>query len=343
MAYTTIDDPTLYFNTKLYTGTGSELAITGVGFQPDWVWSKNRDQAEGHRLFDSVRGVTKFIRSNNTDAEGTAAQTLKSFDSDGVTIGTDADMNTSSEKNVLWNWKAGTTSVPSGGSITPSAVSINVTSGFGIYKYQGNGTSGATIAHGLGTTPKVFMCKRLSNVDALNFYHGDVGNTSTMRLDRVNAPVASSTYYNNTSPTSTLITLGNETGFNENGNDYVMYTFCERKGYSKFGSYIGNQNVDGTFVYLGFKPAFVMVKRTDSTSDWLICDNKRDPHNGVFKKLFPNLSQGDDSYISFDFISNGFKIRSAGTGHNASGSNMIYMAFAENPFVTSTGIPTTAR
>ena len=176
MAYKTIDDPTLYFNTKLYTGTGSELAITGVGFQPDWVWSKNRQEAEGHRLFDSVRGVTKFIRSNNTDAEGTAAQTLKSFDSDGVTIGTDADMNTSSETNVLWNWKAGTSFTNDASSTGIGSIdstgSVSDTAGFSIVSYTGTGSAG-TIKHGLSATAKFMIIKNRDAGRSWNVYFGD--------------------------------------------------------------------------------------------------------------------------------------------------------------------------
>ena len=345
MAYTTIDDPTIYFNTKLYTGTGSELAITGLGFQPDWVWSKNRDQSEGHRLFDSVRGATKFIRSNNSDAEGTAAQTLKSFDSDGVTIGTDADMNTSSEKNVLWNWLAGgSASSNSNGTIT-SSVSASTTAGFSVVSYTGTNNN-QTVGHGLGAAPKVIILKNRSTTNNWCVGHGSLGFTKHLALNETDAVGTSSVRFQDTAPTSTVYSVGAAGETNGSGNNIIAYCFAEKKGYSKFGSYTGNGSTDGTFVFCGFKPAFVILKCSSAISKWLIMDNKRptsggNPNNA---RLFADVSNTESTTSNMlDFCSNGFKLRTTDTDHNASGSTNIYMAFAESPFVNSNGLPNNAK
>ena len=343
MAYTTIDDPTIYFNTKLYTGTGSELAITGVGFQPDWVWSKNRDQSEGHRLFDSVRGATKFIRSNNSDAEGTAAQTLKSFDSDGVTIGTDADMNTSSEKNVLWNWLAGgSASSNSNGTIT-SSVSASTTAGFSVVSYTGTNNN-QTVGHGLGAAPKVIILKNRDTTNNWCVGHGDLGFTKHLALNETDAVGTSSVRFQDTAPTSTVYSVGAAGETNGSGNSIIAYCFAEKKGYSKFGSYTGNDNANGTFVYTGFAPAWVMIKRTNSTNDWIILDIKRNPINPSDERILANSGNAASTANTMvDFLSNGFKPRSTYGGINGASDNFIYMAFAESPFVNSNGIPNNAR
>ena len=348
MAYTTIDKPSDYFNTKLYTGTGNSNAITGVGFSPNWVWLKSRSTVQNHLLFDTVRGATKTIRSNTTDAENTEPQYLKSFDSDGFTLGTRSEPNGNGATFVSWNWKAEITSGLSGGSITPSGYSINTTAGFGIYKYTGNGTSGATIAHGLGAVPKVIFIKRLDNNDAMNMYNESLGNTKTLRVDRNDAPATSSSFYNNTSPTSSLITLGNESGFNGNNNTYVMYAFAEKQGYSKFSSYTGNGNANGAFIYTGFKPAFFLQKKSSASGNaWNTWGyTSLSGTNSIGRRLFPSTSGSEsnqDSAPMSNFLSNGIKILQTDSDYNGSGATYIYMAFAENPFVTSTGVPATAR
>ena len=348
MAYTTIDKPSDYFNTKLYTGTGNSHAITGVGFSPNWVWLKSRSTTQNHILTDTVRGATKTIRSNTTDAENTEPQYLKSFDSDGFTLGTRSEPNGNGATFVSWNWKAEITSGLSGGSITPSGYSINTTAGFGIYKYTGNGTSGATIAHGLGAVPKVIFIKRLDNSDAMNMYNESLGNTKTLRVDRNDAPATSSSFYNNTSPTSSLITLGNESGFNGNNNTYVMYAFAEKQGYSKFSSYTGNGNANGAFIYTGFKPAFFLQKKSSASGNaWNTWGyTSLSGTNSIGRRLFPSTSGSEsnqDSAPMSNFLSNGIKILQTDSDYNGSGATYIYMAFAENPFVTSTGVPATAR
>jgi len=346
MAYSSITKPTDYFNTVLYNGTGSSNSVTGVGFQPDWVWLKHRNGANNHCAYDAIRGVQKTLHPDLTNAESTDANNLTAFGTDGFTVGSGTNVNGSSGTYVSWNWLGanGTTS-NSDGSIT-STVSANTTAGFSIVSFTGNATAGATIGHGLGVTPKWVIVKNRSNAQNWFIYHEEIGATKVIYLDLTNAQQTLTQGWNDTAPTSSVVSLGTEAGTNQSGANMIAYCFAEKKGYSKFGSYIGNQSTAGPFVFTGFRPAFVMVKRTDSTSDWLMCDNKRPGFNPIDDKLFANTNQAEDPYEAFDFVSNGFKVTSAGTGHNASGANMIYMAFAENPFVgndSGTAVPVTAR
>ena len=353
MAYTDIDDPSDYFNTKLYTGTGSTLNITGVGFQPDLVWTKGRDStAEGvmdHALVDSVRGVTKTLRSNTTAVEGTETNSLTAFGSDGYTVGANGKFNySSSDIYVSWNWKAGTSftndaSSTGIGSID-SAGSVNQDAGFSIVSYTGNSPTATTVKHGLNSVPQMIIFKRLVGVGNFTVYHQSLGNTKGIFLTTTAASDTSAGYFNNTTPTSSVFSVANSGDTNSNGNAMIAYCFAEKKGYSKFGSYTGNGNADGTFVYTGFKPAWLMVKRTDGTDYWYMYDNKRDVDNVIEHKLEANDSAAEYTSVDWlDFTSNGFKWRYTGGGVNASGGSFIYMAFAENPFVTSTGVPATAR
>jgi hypothetical protein len=342
MAYTTINKSTDYFNTKLYTGNGTtDTAITGVGFQPDLTWFKGRTNTENHFLFDAVRGATKRLIPNGTSSEATETNSMKSFDSDGFTLGTMGEVNQNTINYASWNWKAnGTGSSNTDGSIT-STVSANTTAGFSISQYTGTG-SNATVGHGLGSAPNVVFIKKSSGSSQWVFGTTTLGFTKFLELNLTTAAQTNSNRFNDTDPTSSVFSIGTEGDVNSSGGTYIAYCFAEKKGYSKFGKYTGNGNADGTFVFTGFAPAFVMTKRTDSTSDWLICDNKRPGYNVINKKLFPNQSQAEDSYDSFDFVSNGFKIRSSGTGHNASGGTFFYMAFGQS-LVGSNNVPTTAR
>ena len=344
MAYTTIDKPTDYFNTKLYTGTGSELSLTGVNFQPDLTWIKNRDTTDSHQLVDSVRGATKNLFSNLTNAEATDAQGLKSFDTDGFTVGTRLGMNTSGESYVGWNWLASnTTASNTDGDIT-SSVSVNTTAGFSIVTYTGDGASSATIGHGLGSAPAVLINKTRSLVGYdWNVQHKSLGATKYLYLSSTAAEATNIGMWNNTAPTSSVFTVGTYDNVNKASETYVTYCFSEVKGYSKFGNYTGNGNADGTFIYTGFKPSFVLQKKTSGTSDWVIYDNKRDVSNVVTQELKPNSSGAENSFTNIDILSNGFKQRANYAYTNNSGGTYIYMAFAENPFVTSSGVPTTAR
>ena len=345
MAYTSIDDPTLYFNTKLYTGNSSTQSLTGIGFQPDWVWIKNRSDSRKHNLYDSVRGATKRLVSNSTVAEDTAGNGLTSFDSDGFTTGSEQDTNHSGNNFVAWNWLAGgTASSNTDGSIT-SSVSANTTAGFSIVSYTGTG-SNATVGHGLSSAPAFIIFKDRSTTKDWFVYHQSISPSTGGKLNLTVNPSADSSYFQNTATTSSVFSIGTANTVNPSGNNMIAYCFAEKKGYSKFGSYTGNGNADGTFVYTGFKPAFVMTKRSSNTENWYIIDNKRSPFNPPLNALSPNLSHAEDTNATGriqDFLSNGFKLRTSDTAVNGSGDSYIYMAFAENPFVTSTGIPTTAR
>ena len=346
MAYTTIDKPTDYFNTVLYTGNGGSQNITGVGFSPNWVWLKGRNNANNNNLNDTVRGVNKQIYSDLTNAETTATTHLTSFDSDGFTLGNDGAVNGSSDTYVSWNWLAGgTASSNTDGSIT-SSVSANTTAGFSIGTYTGNGSAGATIGHGLGVAPKMIIAKNRGDVENWAVYHAGMGSPSKyLKLDSTDASVTDNAIWDGAYPTASVIYLGSGNKVNSSGDTYVFYSFAEKKGYSKFGSYTGNGNADGTFVYTGFKPAWVILKRTDSADSWVMIDNKRVGYNNGNNVLEANDSVAEDSGVADrqDILSNGFKLRSTWTKINASGGSYIYMAFAENPFVTSTGIPTCAR
>jgi hypothetical protein len=340
-----IDKPTDHFNTILYTGTGASLANTGVGFQPDFTWIKGRSGATEHVLTDSVRGVTIELSSNDTGADETVAQGLTAFGTDGFTVGTDGSYNTSSATYASWNFKAGGTAVSNTVGDIASQVSANTTSGFSIVSYTGTGAT-ATVGHGLGVTPKMFIVKNRSITETWRPYHVALGGGQALALNGTNATDTDASYWSNTNPTSSVFTVGTNTGTNGSGNSMIAYCFAEVKGYSKFGSYTGNGSADGTFVYTGFKPAFVMVKRTDNSGNWWIHDSGRNTYNVVNKYLFADSSSAEGTDDNMDFLSNGFKLRVATYQPNTSGGTWIYLAIAEQPFVTSTtngSIPATAR
>jgi|SRR5210317_15192 len=347
MAYTTINDPTDYFNTNLWTSSASELNVTGVGFQPDFVWLKSRSIGADHGLWDNVRGVQKLLASNQTDAESTTSG-LTSFDSDGFTLGTaNSNFNGAAGRTMVgWSWLASnTTASNTDGSIT-STVSANTTSGFSIVTWTGNATASQSVGHGLGAVPKVILTKNTdSGTQPWKCYFSEVGNADYLQLNTTDVP-ATSGVWDNTTPSSSLIYISNDTGINGSGNTILAYCFAEKKAFSKFGSYTGNGNADGTFVYTGFKPAWVMTKESATTGSWNIFDNRREnPFNIVKGTLKAEASNAEESNtnLQMDFVSNGFKLRGIGGDLNGNGTAMIYMAFAESPFTTSTGVPTTAR
>jgi len=342
MAYTTIKKPSDYFNTKLYTGNGSTQSITGVGFQPDWVWMKDRDSGTLHHvLVDAVRGTTKAIYSNLTASEENQSGSLTAFNSDGFSIGNMNDVNTNGDNFVSWNWLASnTTASNTDGSIT-STVSANTTSGFSIVSYTGTG-SGATVGHGLGVAPKVIIFKNRDIVQNWVSYHEPLGFNSFLKLNTTDASASNSGFMNNSAPTSSVFGVNSFTNNNGNGNNHVAYCFAEVKGFSKFGSYTGNGSTDGTFIYTGFKPAFVIQKASSATSNWTVKDNKRSTFNAVNNYLLPDTNEAEGtSGLAHDFLSNGFKIRTSSGAVNDSGVTYIYMAFAEEPLVGDN--PTTAR
>ncbi len=347
MAYTTINKSTDYFNTVLYTGNGSTNAITGVGHQPDLVWLKKRSSTGNHYLIDSVRGVTKTVYSNLTNAEATESNSLTAFGTDGFTLGSDSDVNANSTTLASWNWKAnGAGSANTDGSINTTATSVNTTAGFSISKYTGTG-SNATVGHGLGVAPKMILFRNLTNSStAWNWgvYHKDIGAGNVLHLNNTEALSSSATAFNSTDPTTNVFSVGSWGGTNYSGDNIIAYCFAEKPGYSKFGSYTGNGNADGSFIYTGFKPAFVITKRTDGTGNWLMYDNKRIGYNPSNYFLFPHLTNAEDTSNSewLDLYSNGFKTRVTSTTVNGSGNSYIFMAFGQS-LVGSNNVPCTAR
>jgi hypothetical protein len=329
-----------YMDATLYTGTGASQSITNTGsMQPDLVWVKGRSGATDHALYDSVRGVQKQLESNTTTAETTETTGLTAFNSNGFTVGALAQMNTNTATYVGWQWKAnGTPAVTNtAGSIT-STVSAGATQGLSVVTYTGTGAN-ATVGHGLGVAPSMIIFKERSGgassgVNDWGVYHVSTGNTGQMRLNLTAAFVTNSTCFNNTSPTSSVFTVGSQQNYNESGGAYVAYCFSEVAGFSKFGSYTGNGSADGPFVFCGFRPRFILRKRTDAAWRWIINDSARSDYNVSDDGLFPNYSNAEEVSITnwgVDFLSNGFKIRSTDVESNASGGTYIYAAFAENP------------
>ena len=345
MAYSTILKPSDYFNTKLYTGNGSTNAITGVGFQPDFVWQKSRSAGEGHGLFDAVRGVTNRIQSNTDGANSSQAGSLTAFGSDGFTVGGSPNndaANGNGQTFVSWNWKAnGQGSSNTDGTINSTYTSVDTTSGFSIVQFTASG-SGGTVGHGLGVAPKVMIFKRLDAASDWPFYHEFVGNVNMLFLNTSTAASNNSSILNSTSPTSSVFTVGSSNTVT--GGDCIAYCFAEKTGFSKFGSYTGNNADDGTFVYTGFKPAWILTKRTDGNYKWLISNNKSSPFNQVFKYVSAEYGDGQADGMAMDFLSNGFKLRDNDAQRNTI-NPYIYMAFAESPFTANVdgGLPTTAR
>jgi hypothetical protein len=342
MAYSTIDKPSSYFNTVLYTGTGSSQSITGVGFKPDLVYVKVRNDANVPIVFDSVRGVLKEMYTSLANAE-TTANGVSAFNTDGFTVSTDNGVNRNGYNFVAWNWLGSNTTASNTVGTISSTVSVNTTSGFSIVSYTGNGTNNATVGHGLGVTPAMLIVKNRDVADGWGVWNKGLGSaTQQMQLNGTGA-VFTDDVFNAVS--STTVTLGTDTWSNTSTKNYIMYCWSEVKGFSKFGSYTGNGSADGTFVYTGFKPAFLLMKRTDSISQWRMWDNKRNTYNVADTVLLPNDSGADTTNSSqyVDLLSNGFKWRATYVDTNASGGTYIYMAFAENPFVSSKGLPCAAR
>jgi len=350
MAYASITKPSLYFDGKIYLGSASAVTVTGLGFQPDLVWVKDRDNGNNHCWVDAVRGVGKYIESDNTGAEvDNSTNSISAFTSDGFTTGTANPANEQASTTLgfmSWNWKAnGAGSANTDGTIDTTSTSVDTTSGFSISKYTGDGSSGATIGHGLGVKPKVIIVKRLGTTGNWFCQHGSLGATKNMVLNSTNAVATFTACWNDTEPTSSVFTVGNDNDVNASAGTYVAYCFSPVKGYSSFGTYKGSGGADGPFIYTGFKPAFVIVKKTNGVDNWFVLDNKRNTSNPEDKYLLPDTTGTSATYTFFDYISTGFKIRSTGGGHNGNGDSYIYMAFAQNPLVANVGqsIPATAR
>ena len=343
MAYISFQ-PHDYFNTKLYTGTGSAQSITGVGFQPDLIWGKNRSATWNHIFTDAVRGANKQISSNLTNAEESNTGEFTAFGSDGFSVGTGSTLNGSGNNICSWNWKAnGSGSANTDGSIT-STVSANTTSGFSIVTYTGT-SSNETVGHGLGVTPSLIIARPYSTTSNWTVWHKSIPITQYLFLNTT-AGLDTANQWQDTLPTSNVFyTSTGSTPNLASGTSQIAYCFAEKKGFSKFGSYTGNGNADGTFVYTGFKPAWIMYKNASGTSDWYIQDIKRRTFNVNNVRLEANNSDAEvtGASDSIDILSNGFKLRHSSSSFNISGNNYIYMAFAEAPLVGSNNVPCTAR
>ena len=336
MAYTTIDDPEAYFQVNTYTGDGNDnrdLVLPGdTDMQPDMIWTKNRDTTDPHTIVDAVRGGGETIYPNADDDEDTHGLGLTAFNSDGYRVRTGANWNTNTEKYVGWCWKE------------------SATAGFDIVTYTGNGTDDTDISHNLSAVPHMIICK-VRNVagEQWKVYHHkntSAPETDFLRLEDTAATADDASVWSDEAPTSSVFTLGDTNGINQNTKLFVSYLWSEKQGFSKFGSYVGNGNADGPMIFLGFRPAFILTKRTDGGSNyWTIWDNKRDPDNWCGQKIYPNATNAEqtESTGNLDFVANGVKIRNNGGDYNGSGQTYIYAAFAEAPFVNSEGVPCNAR
>ena len=311
-------------------------AITGVGFQPDFLWIKSRSAAKWHQQLDAIRGVTKQVNSNEPQAETTNSDKVKSFDTDGFTLGTRDEVNGSGETYVGWNWLgdgvAGGTLNENG--TLDSQVNVNTTAGFSIVAYTPTTGSATTVGHGLAQKPDLIIVKGLESSLNWPVYQSPQGATYAVWLDETNASNSSGStgYWNDTEPTASVFTVGDSSQTGGLTEDYISYCFHSVEGYSKVGSYEGNGNADGTFIYTGFRPAYFLQKRVNATASWLIYDDKRDPYNEADTFLRANSNEAGDSGVPIDIVSNGFKIRSSNTSINGSGGTMLYLAFAESPF-----------
>jgi hypothetical protein len=335
MAYTNINKSSDYFNTKLWSGNSSTQSITGVGFQPDLVWIKNRNTGDSHNIQDVITGVSKILRSDTT-TQVTGSDRLTSFDADGFSLGSNVHVNASSYNYQSWNWLGSGTGVSNTDGSKTSTVSANQTSGFSVVRWVG---VDGTVGHGLNAVPEMIIVKNTDDATNWFVYHKTLGNSKYLNLNTTSAETTNSSQWNNTSPTSSVFTVGSSF----NNANYIAYCFAEKKGFSKFGSYVGNGSTDGTFVYTGFKPAFVLVKNTAITDNWSIFDNKRIGYNAFNYVLYADITNVGSNGLPMDILSNGFKWRTDAGMVNGSGQNHIYMAFAEEPLVGTNGVPATAR
>ena len=330
-----------YFDATLYTGTGATLSVTNAGgFQPDFVWLKSRSATTNHHLYDAVRGTTKVVVGNTTESESTSANTITSFNSGGFTVGTNTAINTSAATYVGWQWWAGGSTVTNTSGSISSQVRASTTAGFSVVTYIGNGTGGATIGHGLGAAPGMLMFKNRDETggNSILVWHSSFTNQEQMLLSSTAAIYnpGNGLYFNSTTPGASVVTLGTSGSTNPSAVNMLMYAWTPIAGFSSFGKYTGNASTDGPFIFTGFRPRFLLTKRSDAVESWRIGDSARSPYNGVELELFANLSNvEEDNDNPIDYLSNGFKIRTSSSSHNASGGTYIYMVFAETPFKNS--------
>jgi hypothetical protein len=320
----------------LYTGNGTSISVVNAGgFSPDFVWIKSRSNTYTNNLYNTVTGIYQRLETNNTNAESGNFETLTSFNSNGFSYGNSVIGNANASTYVAWQWDAGSSTVTNTTGTISSQVRANPTAGFSIVTYTGTGSSG-TVGHGLGVAPKMVIVKCRSTARSWVVYNSVLGNTKYLLLQTTDAEATLSTVWNNTTPTSSVFSIGTEGGVNGSARTYVAYCWAAIPGYSAFTSYTGNGSANGVFVYLGFRPKFVMVKRTNTTGEWLINDSSRDTYNPEILYLQPNLSSAEGTLNpSLDFLSNGFKFRTTNANYNASGGTYIVMAYAENPFKNS--------
>jgi len=355
MAYTNIDDPSAYFQTATYTGAGASQTVTNDGnsdLQPDFLWIKRRNAGYGHVVVDSNRGLGSsnppYLATEATDAENSNQNWISGVGTDGFTIGiNEQNLSNTSGTYAAWQWKVngGTTSTNNDGS-TASTVQVNQDAGFSIITYTGTGSE-TTFGHGLGVAPEVIIAKKRGGAASWVVWFKAFNNSDGyLVLNATDKMEEATTIFTNTDPTSSVITLGSSSTVNQNTVTHLMYAFSPKQGYSKFGSYKGNGNADGPFVYTGFQPAFILFKKSSDAGDnWMMYDHKRPGYNVTDEALHPNSAVGeyDNANANLDILSNGFKLRSSFGWVNQSSHTYMYMAFAKHPFVTSTGIPTTAR
>ena len=354
MAYTTIDDPSAYFTTLLYTGNATDnrnlTNDTNAGdFKPDWLWLKERSSTSSHQMVDSIRGTTPAFLVDSGGAEDDDANRVQAFQTNGFQVGTASTVNQDTITMVAWQWKCNggtaTETVSESGNNPAATVQANTDAGFSIVTYTGTGAVG-TVPHGLGAAPDLIHLKKRTGEGWVSYWNVSVftGENGFLGLNSTGGFADSAGEWNDTAPTSSVFTVGTQDRVNTNDGVYMAYCFKSIQGYSKIGSYTGNGNVDGTFVYTGFKPAYVMVKRTNGVGSWVIHDSARAGfNNSTDEYVYANATNVEATDIPHDFLSNGFKIRATFDDTNGSGSTYIYMAFADSPFVSSKGVPTTAR
>jgi len=343
-----IDKPSDFFNTVLYTGNGGTLTVSGVGFQSNFTWLKGRSFADYHVLTDSVRGVNSQVYSNDAGSQGSQTNGITSFNSDGFVLGNWSNTNKASNTHVGWNWKAGTSfsnSAGANGASIASTGSINTAAGFSVVKWTGSG-SNATIGHGLGTKPSMLMVKNTTATGGWRVWHQNLTSTQTLQLNTTAAVNTSAGQFNSSATfNSTVFSVGGEGDTNESGSTIIAYCFADKQGYSKFGKYSANANVDGTFVYTGFKPTFILIKASNSAQDgqsWFIYDSSRDSGNTATQTLQPNTNAAEQTNVApIDILSNGFKLRTNTGRINGTNGEYIYMAFGQS-IVGTNNIPATA-
>ena len=343
-----IDKPNLHFATTLYTGNGSTNRAVTVGFQPDWIWCKERSQTESNMLHDVHMNAGDYIRSNTADGLSNSGEMFKSITATGFTVGTRGEVNENSQTYVNWSWKGGGTPSANNVGATASSVSANTTSGFSVVKFTGTG-SATTIGHGLGATPEVIIIKNESNSNAnwMFFARSMIApgatNKEFFRLNADTGLQANGSATTFTSTSNTTFGVGTDSYVNGSGNNMKAFVFAEKKGFSSFGRYVGNGNAKGPFIYTGFKPAWVLQKQ-QATRDWTLADNRRaNSFNEISARLNPNTSNSEGANNQIDFYSNGFKCRGSESNSNESGGTYLYFAFAENPLVGSNNVPGLAR